>query len=165
MAKMNSLEELFMHELQDIYDAEQQITQALPNMAQATSSQELRQAFELHLGETQQQIQRLEQVFNQMGMQPQGRTCQAMKGLITECQDLMQEKADPAVMDAGLIASAQKVEHYEIAAYGTLRTWASRLGQNEVVTLLQQTLDEEGKTDKELTRLAEQLVNIQAAEG
>lgn len=163
MAKLNSLQDLYLEQLQDLYDAEQQITKALPKMAKAASSPELKKSFELHLEQTQNQITRLEQVFEQLGEKATGKTCKAMKGLIAEGEELMSEEADPAVMDAGLIAAAQRVEHYEMAGYGTLRTWATILGMNDSVKLLQQTLDEEGETDHKLSALAEKTVNVKAA--
>lgn len=163
-SNLGSLEDLFREHLQDLYDAEHQILKALPKMIEAASSPELKRAFELHLQQTQGQIRRLEQVFDQLGAKPQGKICAAMQGLIVEGEELMAMRADPTVMDAGLIAAAQRVEHYEIAGYGCLRTWARQLGFNQVVGLLQQTLDEEERTDKQLTQIAERAVNVKAAE-
>jgi ferritin-like metal-binding protein YciE len=163
MASMNTLEDLFVHELQDIYDAENQIVKALPKMAKAASTPELRQAFEQHLQQSQQQAQRIEQVFQLMGAKVKGKTCKAMQGLVAEGQELMGEKAEPNVMDAGLIAAAQKVEHYEIASYGTVITWANQLGHREAAQLLKQNLAEEEQTDKLLSNLAERMVNQKAA--
>ncbi len=154
-----------MHEMQDVYDAEHQILEALPLMAQAVSSQELRSAFEEHRMQTEGQVRRLEQAFQMMGQSPERKTCKGIQGLIREAQELMQEGADADVLDAGLIAAAQKVEHYEMAAYGSARTWARRLGNQELCALLQQTLDEEGQTDEKLTRIAESSVNQEAAHG
>jgi len=165
LSKLASLEDLFHEQLQDLYDAEHQILKALPKMIEAASSNELRRAFELHLQQTRNQIQRLQQVFQQLGSSAQGKTCAAMRGLITEGQELMSMRADPAVMDAGLIAAAQRVEHYEIAGYGCLRTWARQLGYTQVVHLLQQTLEEEEQTDRQLTHIAEQAINVKAAQG
>ena len=162
---LDTLRDLYIHELQDVYSAEQQITQALPLMADAASSPELKTAFQTHLQETQGQIQRLEQVFQLLGQQPGGETCKGMQGLIAEGQSLIQENPDKDVLDAGLIAAAQKVEHYEIASYGTLRTYAMQLGEQEHCNLLQQTLDEEGKTDHLLTQLAEAHINQDAIQG
>src|SRR5262249_44590673 len=152
-------EDLFVNELRDLYNAENQLVKALPKMAKSASSPELRQGFEEHLEQTRHHVERLEQVFEQLGTKARGKKCQAMEGLIDEGKDLMDEDAEPPVMDAGLIAAAQKVEHYEIAGYGTVRTWAEHLGHHEAAELLQQTLDEEKQTDQKLTRLAEQMVN------
>lgn len=163
MAKLNTLEALFVDQLQDLYDAENQITKALPKMMKAATAPELKQSFEMHLEQTKNQIARLEQIFKGMNAKPQGKSCEAMQGLIKEGEELMSHKADPAVMDAGLIATAQKVEHYEMAGYGCVRTWAQRLGHQEAASLLQQTLQEEEQTDKNLTQLAERVINIEAA--
>jgi len=163
MAKLNTLEDLFVEQLQDLYDAEHQITKALPKMAKAASSSELQQGFQMHLQQTEQQIQRLEQVFETIGQKAKGKTCEAMKGLIKEGEELMSMDADAAVMDAGLIAAAQRVEHYEMAGYGSVRTWAQQLGNQKAAQLLQQTLDEEGETDHKLTQIAESMVNTRAA--
>ena len=160
--KLNNLKDLLLHELQDIYSAEQQITKALPKMMKATSSDKLKQAFEKHLQETEQQIQRLESVFKMMGVKAKGEKCKAMEGLIKEAESMMSEKADESVMDAALIGSAQRVEHYEIAAYGTVCTWAKQLGMNDVLEQLVMTLEEEKKTDVLLTKIAEKAVNIKA---
>jgi ferritin-like metal-binding protein YciE len=153
-----------IEELKDIYHAEGQLTKALPRMAKKASSPQLRQAFETHLKETQAQIDRLEQVFEALGEKAKGKKCHAMEGLIEEAKEMMGEDMDEDVMDAALIAAAQKVEHYEIASYGTVRTYAQLLGNKEAARLLQQTLDEEGKTDKLLTKLAESSINIEAAQ-
>ena len=160
--KLNNLKDLLLHELQDIYSAEQQITKALPKMMKATSSDKLKQAFEKHLQETEQQIQRLENVFGMMGVKAKGEKCKAMEGIIKEAESMMSEKADESVMDAALIGSAQRVEHYEIAAYGTVCTWAKQLGMNDVLEQLVMTLEEEKKTDVLLTKIAEKAVNIKA---
>jgi len=163
-SKLDSLEDLYHEQLQDLYDAEHQILKALPKMMAAATSPELKRAFELHLQQTQGQIRRLEQIFDQMGHKAQGKTCAAMQGLVAEGNELMGMRADPTVMDAGLIASAQRVEHYEMAGYGCLRTWARQLGHTQAVQLLQQTLDEEEQTDKQLSQIAERAVNVKAAQ-
>jgi len=158
----NSFEDLFLDQLQDLYDAEERITKALPLMADAASDPLLKSAFRQHLQETENQIGRLKQVFGQVGQTARGKTCQAMKGLLDEGQEAIDAGGDPAVKDAALIAAAQRVEHYEMAAYGTARSFAQRLGRTEAARLLQQTLQEEEMTDKKLTGLAEQSVNAQA---
>lgn len=163
MAKLNSLEDLYMEKLQDVYDAEQQIVKALPKMAKAATAPELKQSFEMHMQQSQDQAARIEQIFEQIGSKAKGKPCKAMQGIIAEGEELMSKGGDPSVMDAGLIAAAQKVEHYEIAGYGTLRTWANLLGHQEAASLLQQTLNEEEQTDKKLTQLAEKIINVQAA--
>jgi ferritin-like metal-binding protein YciE len=160
--KLNTLQDLLVEELQDIYDAENQILKALPKMAKAASAPQLQQAFEQHLEQSRMHVTRLDQVFQQLGTKSKGKSCKAMQGLITEGEEMIKEKADPAVRDAGLIAAAQRVEHYEMAAYGCARTYARQLGQPQVASLLQQTLDEEGMTDKKLTQLAESLINLEA---
>ena len=160
--KLNNLKDLLLHEIQDIYSAEQQITKALPKMIKATSSDKLKQAFETHLQETEQQIQRLEKVFELMGEKAKGEKCKAMEGIIKEAESMMSEKADESVMDAALIGSAQRVEHYEIAAYGTVCTWAKQLGMKDVLKELAATLEEEKKTDALLTKIAEKAVNKEA---
>jgi ferritin-like metal-binding protein YciE len=165
MASLESLEGLLQDELKDIYDAEKQITKALPKMAKKASSEELRQAFEEHLRQTEQQIERLEEVFEQLELPARGKKCEGMRGLLEEGQAMMSEAGDDATRDALMIASAQKVEHYEIAAYGTLRTWANLLGKSEVAGLLEETLEEEKETDQRLTGIAESLVNPEAAKG
>lgn len=161
---LQTLEDLFLDELKDIYNAEQQILKALPRMAKKASAPELRKAFEQHLKQTEAQVQRLERVFAKMNQKAKGKTCKGMQGLIEEGKEMMSEDISDDVLDAALIAAAQKVEHYEIAAYGTLRTYAELLGMDDAAKLLQQTLDEEGQTDKKLTELAEQLVNPEAVE-
>ncbi|HEU4742790.1 MAG TPA: ferritin-like domain-containing protein [Meiothermus sp.] len=164
---MQSLQELYLDELRDAYDAERQLTQALPKMMEAASSPELRQAFELHLQQTEEQCRRLEQIFERMGESPEGEPCEAMQGLIEEGQQLLEKRdqADPEVLDAALIAAGNKVEHYEIASYGTLCTYAEMLGDDEAKRLLGQTLEEEKMADKKLTALAERKINRRAAEG
>jgi ferritin-like metal-binding protein YciE len=163
--EMNPLEELLEDELKDLYSAENQLVKALPKMAKAASSPELRRAFERHFEETKRQVERLNAIGENLEMKLTGKKCKAMEGLIEEGKELMAEDLDENVMDAGLIGAAQKVEHYEIAAYGTARTHAALLGYNKVAKLLQQTLDEEGATDKKLTALAESIINVEAVHG
>ena len=158
----NGLHELFLEELADIYNAEQQITRALPKMAKAAESDELRMAFEEHLEQTQEQIARLEQVFRSLDETLKRKTCKAMQGLIEEGSEMMQEHKGSSEIDAALIAAAQKVEHYEIASYGTLCTWAEQMGHDEALELLKQTIDEEEMTDERLTEIAESLANQRA---
>lgn len=162
--KMESLQELYLEELKDIYDAENQLVKALPKMAKAATNEELKAAFEQHLEQTQEQISRLERVFEELGEKPKGKKCEAMKGLLEEGKQMMEEDASEEVMDAGLIAAAQKVEHYEIATYGTLRTYAEMLGFDEQAELLEETLDEEKDTDDNLTELAVSCINLEAAD-
>jgi len=159
------LGDLYKEELKDLYSAESQLVAALPKMAKAASSPELKKAFEAHLEETKVQIQRLEQVFEEIEGSPRGKKCKAMAGLVEEGSELIKEKADfePAVLDAALIGAAQRIEHYEIAAYGTVRTFAQQLGYPKAANLLQQTLDEESATDEKLTALALSGINQQAA--
>jgi ferritin-like metal-binding protein YciE len=162
MAKLTSLQELLVEEMKDLYDAEHQLTKALPKMAKAATNPQLQKAFTSHLSETEGHIQRLEQAFSEMGEKASRKTCKAMKGLVEEGSEVIEEDADPSVKDAALITAAQKVEHYEIAGYGSLRTFAQELGLNDVATLLQQNLDEEGAADKKLTQIAEDRVNERA---
>ena len=157
--EFNDLNDLFIHELQDLYDAEQRLVTALPEMADAASSQQLKDAFMEHLQQTENHVTRLEQVFGQLGYEPKRTACHAMKGLIDEGQDIINAKGDDNVRDAGLISAAQRVEHYEMAGYGTVRTFAQHLGRDDIAQTLQQTLDEEGQTDKKLTALAESSIN------
>jgi ferritin-like metal-binding protein YciE len=161
-AEFNSLDDLFLEQLQDLYDAEHRLTKALPQMAAAAHSVELKAAFNDHLRETENQVRRLEQVFQLLGHSAERETCPAMKGLIEEGQEMIGAKGDPDVKDAALIAAAQRVEHYEIAGYGTARTFAQHLGHDQIARLLQETLDEEGNCDKRLTRLAEASINVKA---
>jgi ferritin-like metal-binding protein YciE len=149
----DTLEKLLVEELKDIYSAEKQITKALPKMTKNAASDELRKAFETHLKETEGQIERLDRAFEILGKSSSGKTCKAMQGLVQEGSEQIQE-LEGEILDAALICAAQKVEHYEMAAYGSARTWAQQLGQKEVADLLQQTLDEEGNTDHKLTQLA-----------
>jgi ferritin-like metal-binding protein YciE len=161
-AKQKTLEDLFHTNLKDIYNAEKQLLRALRKMAKAAESDQLREAFETHRTETEGQVKRLEQVFQLMGKRASGKPCEAMKGLVAEGDEVMEEFEDSDALDAGLLASAQTVEHYEISRYGTLRAWAQQLGMQEAVGLLEQTLEEEKKTDKLLTKLAEQNLNRKA---
>jgi len=160
---LDTLHDLFVHELKDLYSAETQITKALPKMVQKATSPDLREAFADHLRVTQQHVQRVEQIAAGLGVSPQGPKCKGMEGLLEEGKDLMQEQAQDWVMDAGLIGAAQRVEHYEIAAYGTARDHAEKLGLYDVARTLQQTLDEEGEADKKLTELASTAINAMAA--
>ena len=159
IAEFKNLNDLFIQQLEDLYDAEQRLTDALPKMAQAANSPELRQAFEHHLVQTRGHVNRLESVFNKLSKTPERETCYAMKGLIKEGEDMISAKGDAAVRDAGLIAAAQRVEHYEMAGYGTVRTFAQQLGLEDVAHILQQTLDEEGEADHKLTEIARGSVN------
>jgi ferritin-like metal-binding protein YciE len=164
MAKLSSLDDLLVHELQDIYHAEGQILKALPRMTKAASNPDLKAAFEEHRLQTEGQVQRLEQVFKLLGRPVKGKKCEGMAGLIEEGKKMMEEEAEPAVKDAALIAAAQKVEHYEIASYGCVCTYAEMLGYDEVHDLLGQNLDEEETTDERLTALAESVINPEAEE-
>jgi ferritin-like metal-binding protein YciE len=160
---METLRDLYIEELKDLYSAENQIVKALPKMAKKASDDELRAAFVEHLAVTKEQVKRLETIFGDLERSPRGKRCAGMAGLIEEGTDMMKEKAEPEVMDAALISAAQRVEHYEIAAYGTVRNFARRLGLAQHSKLLQQTLDEEGETDKRLTTIAESHVNREAS--
>ncbi len=160
--KIKSLRDLFLHELRDIYSAEKQLLKALPKMAKTATHEELQEAFEEHVGQTEEHVQRLEQVFESLGEKAKAEKCLAMEGLIAEGQNIMKEEMPPHVMDAALIASAQRIEHYEIAGYGTLRTFAELLDEDEAADLLEQTLEEEKETDLKLTEIAESLVNTDA---
>ena len=152
--QLQTLNDLFVEQLRDLYSAETQLVAALPKLASASSHEELRDAFEQHLAETRQHVTRLEQVFSQVGATPGGETCKGMQGLIEEGEQVLQMQGDPSVIDAALIAAAQRVEHYEIAAYGTARALAGELGHDRVAMLLGDTLDEEAKADKTLTKIA-----------
>jgi len=163
MTKMKSLEDLFINLLKDMYYAEKQILKALLKMAKQADSSELRRAFEHHFKETEGQVERLEQVFALCDTKVAGKTCPAIKGILEEGAEDMKEAADADVLDAGMIADAQAVEHYEIARYGTLIAWANQLGMREVATLLNQTLEQEYNADRILTELAERSLNRQAA--
>ncbi|GJD81509.1 ferritin-like domain-containing protein [Methylobacterium gregans] len=160
---IKSLDDLFVHTLQDVYYAENQITKALPKMIAKASDPQLRQGFETHLHETENQIRRLEQVFQMHGHEPRAVDCPAIDGIIKEANETASEIADAEVLDAALLAAAQAVEHYEITRYGTLIAWARRLGRDDCAGVLQQTLDEEKATDQKLTAMAESKVNRQAA--
>jgi ferritin-like metal-binding protein YciE len=161
--EMESLRDLFLDELRDMYHAEGQMIKSLPRMAKKADSDELRSAFEEHLEETKKQHERLEEVFELFEEKPKTKVCKGMQGIIEEGKEMMQEDIDADVLDAALIASAQRAEHYEIAAYGTLRTYAQLLGEDEAAKILQEILDEEGTADKKLTKLAEQ-INVEAAQ-
>jgi ferritin-like metal-binding protein YciE len=163
--KLEALNDLFLNELRDLYDAENRLIKALPKMARAAHSAELRHALEEHLEQTRDQAERLETIFEKVGARPTGKKCYAMRGLIEEGEDMLSESAEPEVLDAGLICFAQKVEHYEIAGYGAVCTWAERLNQHEALELLRQTLDEEKADDEKLTHLAETGINQAAMAG
>ena len=161
--KAKSFQDLLELELKDLYSAEKQITKALPKMAKAATNEDLKEAFETHLEETEGQIERLEKVFKQLDISfTRVEKCKAMEGLIEEGKEIMEEDMEPEVLDAALICAAQKVEHYEIAGYGCARTFAQQLGHSEVADLLQATLDEEGQADKKLNDIAESVVNQEA---
>jgi ferritin-like metal-binding protein YciE len=160
---LDSLHSLFVDELRDIYNAEKQLVRALPRMAKAAGSPDLRQAFTSHLKETEGQVQRLERIFKELGETVRGKRCKGMEGLLEEGKDIMQEDGETPVIDAALIAGAQRVEHYEIAAYGCLRTYAELLGHNNAAKLLSETLAEEEAADKKLTAIGESSVNNEAA--
>jgi ferritin-like metal-binding protein YciE len=159
---LDTLKELYVNELRDLYNAEGQLVKALPKMAKAVSSDELKEAFEKHLEQTKGHIERLEEVFEEVGEKAKGKTCQAMKGLIEEGSEVLKADGEDSVLDAAIIVAAQKVEHYEIAGYGSVRTFAQLLGQDQSAELLQQTLDEESETNELLNKLAEDIVNPEA---
>ena len=161
--EFNNLEDLFWDQVKDIYDAEQRLTDALPKMADAANDPVLKGAFREHLEQTRQHVQRLEQIFRSAGKEPERETCDGIKGLLKEGEDMIGAKGDQDTCDAGLIAAAQRVEHYEMAVYGTIRNYAESLGRNEFVDLLQRTLNEEGEADRKLTQIAELKVNPKAA--
>ena len=160
--KLGSLKDLYVEELRDLYSAEKQLLKALPKMIKAASNDQLARAFEDHLEETEGHVERLEAVFRGLKISPGGQKCEAMEGLIAEAREFLGSTGDADVLDAGLIACAQRVEHYEIAGYGTVRTYAKLLGREGDVTLLQDTLNEEGRADRKLTRIAERVVNEKA---
>ncbi len=160
--KLESLKDLYMEQLRDLYSAETQLVDALPKMADAANSPELKNAFREHLTQTRQHVDRIEQIFKKIGEKPKGETCEGMKGLIKEGESMIKMKGEPEVIDAGLIAAAQRVEHYEIAGYGTVRTYAELLGDDNAVRLLERTLQEEEETDEKLTELAESHINQEA---
>jgi ferritin-like metal-binding protein YciE len=159
--ELDTLEALYIDELKDLWSAEKQILKALPRMIRAAGDKDLKRAFTQHERQTRQHVTRLERIFKQLDASPRGKKCVGMEGLLEEGAELIKEKPDQDVLDAGLISAAQHVEHYEMAGYGTVRTWARLLGRDDQADLLQQTLDEEGETDKLLTSLAE-AVNVEA---
>jgi ferritin-like metal-binding protein YciE len=159
--KLETMKGLLLDELQDLYSAETQITKALPKMAKASSASDLKHAFESHLQETEGHVQRLETIFKHLKESPKGKTCEGMKGLLKEGDERVKEGGEPEVLDAGLISAAQRVEHYEIAAYGSARTYAELLGESEIVRLLEKTLEEEKAADQKLTKVAKK-VNVKA---
>jgi ferritin-like metal-binding protein YciE len=160
--KLNTLEQLYISELRDLYSAENQLLKALPKMAKGASSPELKDAFEKHLEQTKGHVERLEQIFQQLDESPRGKTCHGMKGLIEEGSEILKEDGEDSVLDAGIIVAAQKVEHYEIAGYGSVRTFANLLNQDEAARVLQSTLDEESETNEILNGLAEGIINPEA---
>lgn len=162
---IENLQDLYLEELRDIYDAEQQLTKALPQLAKSANNRQLVKAFEDHLKQTQEHVSRLESVFEQNGKKAKGKSCKGMQGLIAEGKEMIKEKADESARDAGLIAAAQRVEHYEIAAYGTVCAYAELLGRKNDLKLLQRTLKEEKDTDAKLTKLAMRVVNVAARAG
>ena len=161
--ELNSLEDLFVEQIEDLYDAEQRLVKALPKMAEAAHDSGLKTVIQHHLRETQNQVGRLEQVFQLLGRSAKSKTCEAMKGLISEGEEVINATGKPDIKDAALIAAAQRVEHYEMAGYGSARAFAQRLGRQDAARLLQETLDEEGAADKKLTSLAEKTVNPRAS--
>ena len=161
---MDSLKDLYVDELKDLYNAENQLVKALPKMAKKASAPELRRAFESHLEQTKVHVDRLEKIFKGLGEKPSGKICKAMKGLVEEGKEIIEEDGDDSVLDAALIGAAQRVEHYEIAGYGVVRTFASLLGDDNAASILQRTLNEEAETDKKLTGLAESIINVEASE-
>jgi len=163
--KLETLNKLYINELRDLYNAENQLLKALPKMAKAASSAKLRKAFQTHLEQTEGHVERLEQVFKELGEKAKGKTCHGMKGLIEEGSEILEEDGDESVLDAGIIVAAQKVEHYEMASYGSVRTFAELLGQKKAAKLLQATLDEESETNELLNKLAETIVNPKALTG
>jgi ferritin-like metal-binding protein YciE len=161
-SKMSTLEDLYMDLLKDLYSAEKQLVKALPKMAKNAQSPDLQRAFQEHLRQTEGQVERIERIFSEMDGSPRGKKCVGMEGLIEEGNELLKEDVEPNVLDAGLVAAAQKVEHYEIASYGTARAWAQRLGYDQAARLLQETLEEESMANEKLNRIAESHVNIEA---
>src|SRR5581483_6146835 len=160
--EFNSFNDLFANQIEDLYDAEQRLTKALPKMAEAATSSQLKQAFQAHLTETEGHVSRLERIFREINIEPKRDTCEAMKGLIAEGEEMIKAHGDPDIKDAALIAAAQRVEHYEMSGYGTARTFAQRLGLAQAANLLQQTLNEEKAADEKLNRIAESSVNQKA---
>jgi ferritin-like metal-binding protein YciE len=163
--EFNSFQDLFVDQIRDLYDAEQRIVKALPKMIDTATAPELKQAFQQHLRETEGHVTRLERIFNQMGIDAKRETCEAMKGIISEGEEIVSAKGDPMIKDAALIAAAQRVEHYEMAGYGTARTFALQLNLTDAGNLLEQTLREEKAADEKLTQVAESRVNVKAAAG
>jgi ferritin-like metal-binding protein YciE len=161
---LDSLHDLYVEELKDLYNAENQLLKALPRMAKKASAPELKAAFTEHLGVTHTQVERLDRIFTELGVSPKGKKCKAMEGLVEEGKEVIEQDGNPAVLDAALIAAAQRVEHYEMAGYGCVRTFATLLGYDAAAALLQDTLDEEGAADKALTALAETVINVEADE-
>ena len=161
-SKMATLDDLYTDLLKDLYSAEKQLVKALPKLAKNAQSPDLQKAFQDHLRQTEGHVERIERIFSELDGSPRGKKCVGMEGLIEEGNELLQEDVEPDVLDAGLIAAAQKVEHYEIAGYGTARTWAERLGYEKAARLLQQTLDEESMANEKLTKIAESHVNMEA---
>lgn len=161
--KMDNLEKLWIEELKDLHDAEKQITVALPKMVDAAATPELRQAFEHHLGQTEEHVQRLEEILEELDIVDHGKKCKGMQGLLKEGEEMMKDAADSLTRDAGLIAAAQRVEHYEMAGYGTVVSYANQLNRSDIAEKLQMTLDEEKEADKKLTEIAESKVNLNAA--
>src|SRR5437667_3654527 len=160
--RLDTLEKLYISDLRDLYSAENQLLKALPKMAKGASSPELKDGFEKHLVQTKGHVQRLEQLFEELDQSPKGKTCHGMKGLIEEGSEILKEDGEESVLDAGIIVAAQKVEHYEIASYGSVRTFAHLLGKDKAAKVLQFTLDEESETNEILNRLAESIVNPEA---
>jgi ferritin-like metal-binding protein YciE len=160
---IDTLGSLYVDELKDLYSAEQQILKALPKMIKAAEHAELKRAFETHLRQTEEHVERIEEICADLGVTPKGKKCVGMEGVIKEGSELIAEKPDPDVLDAGLISAAQHVEHYEMAGYGSVRAWAEKLGHDRHAQLLQQTLDEERETDELLTQLADRTINMDAA--
>ena len=161
-SKMATLDDLYTDLLKDLYSAEKQLVKALPKIAKNAQSPDLQKAFQEHLKQTEGHVERIERIFSDMDGSPRGKKCVGMEGLIEEGNELLQEDAEPDVLDAGLIAAAQKVEHYEISGYGTARAWAQRLGYDRAARLLQQTLEEESLANEKLTKIAESHVNMEA---
>jgi ferritin-like metal-binding protein YciE len=161
-SKMATLEDLYTDILKDLYSAEKQLVKALPKMAKNAESPDLQKAFQEHLKQTEGHVERIERIFSELDGSPRGKKCVGMEGLIEEGNEIMQEDAEPDVLDAGMIAAAQKVEHYEIASYGTARAWAQRLGYDQAARLLQETLEEESMANEKLTKIAESHVNMEA---
>ena len=161
---LHTLKDLFIHELRDLYDAENQLLQALPRFADAIRHEELRVAFEDHHNLTKKHVVRLDRIFEKLGVSPEGHTCNGMRGLIKEVESLLEEDADDVIRDAALIAAAQRIEHYEISAYGSARTFADTLGYDDFAWMLTETLEDERESDQQLSSLAETAVNVEAAE-